>query len=433
MGRGRGAPASRRRTGARDARGARRPGAWADAPARRRRGGRRAAADAGRLRTLGRSYVASGCDPAAALGTLEAAFAAEGRHDEAIVVRELRAIGGGLDDGAHAELRARRHPFDPAAPVPSVLDLATLRANVVPDGVPPLLFDLAAAIAGAASKFARVDMDALGVSPRGRLTGHPLLVYRLAKMLAIEPPDVVTSAVVTRARVVAHDTPWLVVPETLLAQPEPVQAAALVGPLVRLALGVPWIEDPAGPAGARGPVRGGAPGAAGLRVGGEGRGSPGAARRLHPAPGAGHRAKAEEGAPGAGAGSRSHAAADARGGRGLRTRCGAHGAARGVPGYRRSPGDARRRAGSRRGPRERDGQRGKGRARGGARASSGPRSGVLRPRPRDDGAEAQGRDDLGPLARRGPLALVFAFSRGCSRLARRRRRSSRATGPPASS
>ena len=182
-------------------------------------------------------------DPAAALGTLEAAFAAEGRHDEAVVVRELRAIAGGLDDGAHAELRARRHASDSAIPVQPLLDAAMLRANVVPEGVPALLLDLAAAVAGAASKFARVDMDELGVSPRDRMTGHPLLVYRLAKMFGLEPPDVVTSAVVTRARVVAHETPWIVVPEALLSQPEPVQVAALVGPLVRLALGVPWIED----------------------------------------------------------------------------------------------------------------------------------------------------------------------------------------------
>jgi serine/threonine protein kinase len=182
-------------------------------------------------------------DPAGALATLESAFAGEGRHDEAIVTRELRAVGGGLDDGAHAELRARRHPFDPAAPVPPVLDLATLRASVVPEDVPALLLDLAAAVAGAAGKFARVDMGDLGLSPRDRLTGHPLLVYRLAKMLVLEPPDVVVSANQSRARVVAHETPWLAVPESLLKQPEPVQVACLVGPLVRLALGVPWLED----------------------------------------------------------------------------------------------------------------------------------------------------------------------------------------------
>ena len=48
---------------------------------------------------------------------------------------------------------------------------------------------------------------------------------------------------VPRARIVAHETPWIAVPEALLAQPEPVQVACLVGPLVRLALGVPWLED----------------------------------------------------------------------------------------------------------------------------------------------------------------------------------------------
>ncbi len=182
-------------------------------------------------------------DPAAALATLEAAFAGEGRHDEAIVVRELRAVAGGLDDGAHAELRARRLSSDPGLPVPPALDAAMLRASVVPEGVPVLLLDLATAIAGASSKFVRIDVEELGISTRSRMTGHPLPVYRLAKMFGVEAPDVVSSAVVTRARVVAHETPWFAVPEALLQQPEPVQAAALVGPLVRIALGVPWMED----------------------------------------------------------------------------------------------------------------------------------------------------------------------------------------------
>jgi tetratricopeptide (TPR) repeat protein len=186
-------------------------------------------------------------DPAGTLATLEAALSAEGRHDDALLVRELRAVAGGLDDGAHADLRARRHPSDPAAPVSMWLDPAALRAGVVPEDVPPLLLDLAAAVAGVAGKFARVEMEDLGVSPRERLTGHPRLVYRLARMFGLEAPDVVVSAAAPRARVVAHETPWLLVPESLLAQPEPVQLACLVGPLVRLALGVPWLEDLRGP------------------------------------------------------------------------------------------------------------------------------------------------------------------------------------------
>ncbi len=182
-------------------------------------------------------------DPAATLATLERAFAAEGRHEEAIVVRELRAIAGGLDDGAHVELRARRLSIDAGVPVPALLDAAALRASVVPVEVPALLLDVAAAIGGVAGKFARVDVDALGVTARDRVTGHPLLVYRLARLLGLAPPDVVVSATVPTPRVVANETPWLVVPESLLGQPETVQTASLVGPLVRLALGVPWLED----------------------------------------------------------------------------------------------------------------------------------------------------------------------------------------------
>jgi hypothetical protein len=182
-------------------------------------------------------------DPAAALGTLETALAAEGRYDEATVVRELRAVAGGLDDGAHAELRARRHPSDPGPFVPVILDPATLRSSVVPEGVSALLLDLGAAIAGASSKFARVDTESLGLSSRGRPPVHPMLVLRLAKGFGLEAPDVAASAAATRVRVVPHETPWLVVPETLAAQPEPVQAAALAGPMVRLALGLTWMDE----------------------------------------------------------------------------------------------------------------------------------------------------------------------------------------------
>ena len=182
-------------------------------------------------------------DPSATLATLERAFAGEGRHEEAIVARELRAIAGGLDDGAHVELRSRRLSIDPALPVLALFDAAALRASVVPVEVPRLLLDVAAAIGGVAGKFARVDVDALGVTPRDRLTGHPLLVYRLARMLGLAPPDVVVSTTTEAARVVASEPPWLVVPESLLGHPEPVQTASLVRPLVRLALGVPWLED----------------------------------------------------------------------------------------------------------------------------------------------------------------------------------------------
>ena len=181
-------------------------------------------------------------DPAGTLAVLEGALAGEGRHDDATVVRELRAIAGGLDDGAHAEMRARRLMAEAGVPIAPLLDAPVLRASVVPEEVPALLLEVALAVAGVASKFARVDAIDLRVSARDR-PGGLLVVHRVARTLGLDPPEIVVTPSVARPRVVVQDPPWLAVPESLLAQPEPVQAAALAGPLVRLALGVPWLDD----------------------------------------------------------------------------------------------------------------------------------------------------------------------------------------------
>ena len=194
------------------------------------------------------SPLLSLADPVAALATLEAALDGSGRGEEAVVARELRAVAGGLDDGAHVALRARRVMVDRTAPVPIALDATTLRGEVVPQPAPPMLFEIAATLAGAEPKLARVDLEELGVGPRDRLqpaSGHPLLllVHRLSTMLAIARPEVAVSAALPLPRLAVKDVPWLVVPEALLAQPEPVQVAALVAPLVRIALSVPWLEE----------------------------------------------------------------------------------------------------------------------------------------------------------------------------------------------
>jgi len=186
--------------------------------------------------------------PAAALATLEGALEGEGRRDDALVARELRVIAGGLDDGAHAELRARRLTFDPSAPIPVALDPATLRAGILPPDMPSLLFALATAIAGAEGKLVHGNLEEVGVEPRDRLTpagGHPLLmlVHRFATMLEIARPEVALSSVVAQPRVVVKDTPWLVVPEALAEQAEPALAAALARPLTRIALGVAWLDE----------------------------------------------------------------------------------------------------------------------------------------------------------------------------------------------
>jgi hypothetical protein len=110
------------------------------------------------------------------------------------------------------------------------------------------MFDLAAALAGTEAKVARTDLDALGVVARDRLTtsaGHPLLplVHRIASMVGIPRPDIVVTGGVRRARVAMQDAPWLIVPEGLLSRPESAQIATLMGPLVRIALGLSWLDE----------------------------------------------------------------------------------------------------------------------------------------------------------------------------------------------
>jgi hypothetical protein len=152
-----------------------------------------------------------------------------------------------LDDGAHVELRARRLVVDPAGSAQAALDPATLRASM-PTDAPSIWFDVAAALGGVESKLVRSDLDALGVTPRDRLTttsGHPLLglAHRLAAMLGVLLPEIALTGRAGAPRVALVDSPWLIVPRALLAHPEPVQVALLAGPLVRIALGVPYLDE----------------------------------------------------------------------------------------------------------------------------------------------------------------------------------------------
>lgn len=185
--------------------------------------------------------------PAHALSTLERALMAQGRPDEAMVARELRALAGGLDDGAHMELRARRLPIDPDAPVPVALDAASLRQNVVPQDAPMLCFELASALQGIDRKLVTGTLDNVGAEARDRLpstSGHPLLriVQRICTQLGIARPEIALAPTPYPRVVGVQDALWLSVPQVLLAHPEPVQAASVARPLVRMALGLSWLE-----------------------------------------------------------------------------------------------------------------------------------------------------------------------------------------------
>ena len=185
-------------------------------------------------------------DPAAALELLERSLNADRRAEEAIVVSEIRAIAGELDDGRHGWLRGRRLP--PFEQHHAVLDRGTLVTHVVPPEGRHLYLEIAAAISGIETKLLRADISEIGIYPRdriGRRSGHPtrVLLDRLARALGIQEIDLVITPNVSRTRVIAQDGLWVVVPAGLTQLPEPTQLASLGRALARVALNVPWLEE----------------------------------------------------------------------------------------------------------------------------------------------------------------------------------------------
>jgi len=185
-------------------------------------------------------------DPAAALELLERALNAERRQEEAIVVSELRAIAGELDEGRHAWLRSRRLPTFEQHHV--ALDRPTLVSHVVPSEGRSILLDVAQAITGIETKLLRADISEIGVTSRdkiGKRSGNPTraLLDRLCKALGISDIELVITPNVSRTRVLAQDQLWVVVPKALTELPEPTQLASIGRALARIALNVPWLEE----------------------------------------------------------------------------------------------------------------------------------------------------------------------------------------------
>ncbi len=190
--------------------------------------------------------LASISDPAAALELLERALNAERRQEEAIVVSELRAIAGELDEGRHAWLRARR--LGQFLEHHAALDRGTLVSHVVPPEGRHVYLDIAAAISGLESKLLRADLSEIGVTSRdrvGKRSGHPTraLLDRLARALNLSDVELVITPNVSRTRVLAQDSLWVVVPKALTELPEPTQLASIGRALARVALNVPWLEE----------------------------------------------------------------------------------------------------------------------------------------------------------------------------------------------
>lgn len=184
--------------------------------------------------------------PTRALALLEEALNAEQRREEALVISELRAIGGDLDEGRNAWLRSRR--LKPLEAHHSQLDRPALVTHVLPPEGRHVLLEVAAAVAGIESKILRADLSEIGISSRDRISarsGHPTraLLDRLMRTLGLTDIDLVVSPQVTRTRVLAQDTLWVVIPQALAELPEPTQLASLARALTRISLGVPWLEE----------------------------------------------------------------------------------------------------------------------------------------------------------------------------------------------
>ncbi len=183
-------------------------------------------------------------DPTVALGLLERTLTAERRADEAVVVSELLAIAGEVDESRLAWLRARRSSPTEGA----TLDRATVTQRVFPPEADHVLRDVSRAIAGIENKVMRADLGELGLTPRDRIasrSGHPVrvLLDRLARVLGVDDVELAVSTKTDRTRVLPMDDPWVVIPSSLLSMPESRLAATLARAVARLALGIPWLGE----------------------------------------------------------------------------------------------------------------------------------------------------------------------------------------------
>lgn len=194
--------------------------------------------------------LVSATDASVALEVLERSLGEGRRPEEAIVVSELRAIMGDLDEGRNSWLRARR--LGPMQSHHMPLDRTTLFTHVVPEEGRHALTEVAAAVSGLEGRILRTDLSELGVTSKDRIgkrSGHPLrtLMDRLAKALGLGDLELVVAPQAHRVRVVAQDVPWIAVPPSLLELPEQTQLSSLGRALARVALFVPWLEELPGP------------------------------------------------------------------------------------------------------------------------------------------------------------------------------------------
>ena len=148
-------------------------------------------------------------DPSSALELLEQTLGGERRNEEALVVSELRAITGDLDDGRHAWLRSRR--LGPIEPHHSQLDRPSIVTHILPTDARHVLLEVAAAVAGS-SRRSSADLTELGISARDRVSSRSATWRAFLDRLQRPRPERHRAGhlrTVQRTRVLAQDSLWV--------------------------------------------------------------------------------------------------------------------------------------------------------------------------------------------------------------------------------
>jgi len=201
------------------------------------------------LRTLFSVDIETGArveDLGAALASLEAALAKEGRVDERLAVEEVRACLGFVAADRFAALKARRLPE--GAPRMGALAGAELGRLLLPEARSPLL-DLCASVQPIAGKALRIELATFGIGSRDRVgprDGHATraLADRVARTLGVEAFELYLSPVWQGPpRVYPGDPPAIVGATAFADFPEPEQIFVLARLLVRVALGPTFLDE----------------------------------------------------------------------------------------------------------------------------------------------------------------------------------------------
>lgn len=182
----------------------------------------------------------------AALASLEAALAREGRADERIAVDEVRAVLGDLPPDRVPRLRATRPAYD--GPLPGSLAGADL-VRLLHAEAKTHLVDVAVALAPIAARVLRLDPAALGVSTRDRLGAREggatrFTLDRMVRGFGLEGLDLLVPPGFPGApRLFPGETPMLLAPASLADLGESERAFALARLSARAALGLTWLDE----------------------------------------------------------------------------------------------------------------------------------------------------------------------------------------------